>query len=136
MKTISLTKGLSTLVDDVEFDFLSKFNWCVQHCSIKDYASRQVNGKIVRMHRFLMDAKEDEVVDHINGNSLDNRRSNLRKTTKGFNSRHRNRVTIRCSGKTKEVDGMYQINFSSKFYKDKKRAEDLLEQIKKLVDSW
>ena len=136
MKTISLTKGLHTLVDDIDFNFLSQFKWCAQRCSTKDYASRHVDGKVIRMHRFLMDAKKGEVVDHINGNSLDNRKSNLRKTTKGFNSRHRNRISIKSSGETVDIDGMYKVFFSSKYFKDKAHAEELLRQIKELVDTF
>ena len=40
------------------------------------------------MHRFLMNAPEDMVVDHINRNGLDNRRENLRLTTASMNSRN------------------------------------------------
>ena len=42
------------------------------------------------LHRVIMDAKQNEMIDHINGNKLDNRRSNLRfcnKSTNAINSK-------------------------------------------------
>lgn len=38
-------------------------------------------AKYVRLHRLIMNAKPDEHIDHINGNTLDNRKSNLRVVT-------------------------------------------------------
>lgn len=44
------------------------------------------------LHRYIMDATKDEVVDHINHNTLDNRKNNLRLTTIDKNSMHREGV--------------------------------------------
>lgn len=82
MKEIKLTKGYSTLVDDEDYELLAASKWFamvtrpgnVYACT----ANKKEKGKSIRMHRLLMNAKPSEIVDHINGNRLDNRRANLR----------------------------------------------------------
>ena len=45
--------------------------------------------KTMLLHRYVTDAKEDEVVDHENHNQLDNRKENLRITKTIKNTKHR-----------------------------------------------
>jgi hypothetical protein len=85
--TVPLTKGLQALVDDEDLEsVLSAGPWhaVVSHGQTF-YAvhGEWVSGKIVhtRMHCLILDAKPGQQVDHINGNSLDNRRANLRLAT-------------------------------------------------------
>lgn len=75
------------------------------HCSFRKtvrYASRayRVDGKvrIDRMHQFILDYPECEVIDHINGDSLDNRRENLRATTHSVNQRNRRSFRVSTTG--------------------------------------
>jgi hypothetical protein len=83
MKEIPLTNGGTTVVDDCDYDFLHQFYWRKKrsHGSNKYHAVRDVvlgGLKVtVRMHRLIAEAKTDEVVFHINGDGLDNRRRNL-----------------------------------------------------------
>src|SRR3990167_5658255 len=79
---VPLTRGLFALVDEADFAWVSQWTWCVQR-SWKNYAvrrnGRRVSGTYkVRMHRDLLGAAAGQVVDHINGDGLDNRRANLR----------------------------------------------------------
>lgn len=82
MKKIKLTQGKYALVDDKDFVALSAHKWCVNNhggkwrAQRKDY-SKEI-GRMVFMHRVIMKPNKKSVVDHINGNSLDNRRCNLR----------------------------------------------------------
>jgi hypothetical protein len=86
MKEIELSQGKTALVDDDLFDELNKHKW---HYAL-GYARRNVrleNGKrkIVFMHRVIADTQEGYETDHINGDTLDNRRYNLRNCTKSQN---------------------------------------------------
>ena len=85
MKRISLTKGQTALVDNEDYAELSKHKWCM----VKDACGRSLGSKIVYMHRVIMDAPEGMEVDHINHNTLDNRRSNLRTATHSQNQHNR-----------------------------------------------
>ena len=91
MKNIELTQGFTAVVDDEDFDSLSQHRWCA-HVSRKDpllvYAQRarcgaeRREGKSnIKMHRTVIGAKRGQTVDHINGDTLDNRRCNLRIVT-------------------------------------------------------
>lgn len=85
MKTIELSDGYLTIVDDEDYEYLNQFNW--QH---SNYACRgiRINKKltVIQMHRVIMNAPKGMVVDHINHNKLDNRRSNLRIVTTAENN--------------------------------------------------
>lgn len=104
MKQIPLTQGKYAIVDDEDFEYLSKFKWCVSenNCSGKFYAQRRSDKasglKVISMHRLLSKANVGEVVDHINGNSIDNRKSNLRTCSIAENSRNANRPVNNTSG--------------------------------------
>lgn len=94
MKEIRLTKGMVAMVDDSDYDFLSQFKWGVNKSNQAYYAAHyfEKNGKrfIYRMHRFILGLKDHKLfVDHINGNTLDNRRENLRICTHAENVRNR-----------------------------------------------
>jgi hypothetical protein len=99
MKEIPLTKGYVALVDDEDFEWLSKFKWQANIKHSGDvYAHRDTLAHEIRdnpalpnktkMHRLIMGFPEGKHVDHINGNTLDNRRQNLRVCSKGENMRN------------------------------------------------
>lgn len=82
MKKIPLGNGEFALVDDSDFDWLSKYTWHRETRELCKYATRnRLKGETAFskfMHRLIMDAPPKTRIDHINGNGLDNRRSNLR----------------------------------------------------------
>lgn len=82
MKTIPLTKGLSALVDDSDFEWLNQWKW---HASRKRSKTYACNNQKQTMHRVLLSAPQELTVDHINSDSLDNRRKNLRLATMAQN---------------------------------------------------
>lgn len=86
MKIINLTKGYSTKVDNSDYEMLNQYKWCasVDRCG-HVYAMSKIrhDGVIcnIKMHRLLLKPKKGEIVDHINGDTLDNRKENLRIAT-------------------------------------------------------
>lgn len=85
MCKITLKCGKEVLVDKEEYEFLSRFTWFNNG---KGYALASINGEVVRMHRLITNCGTNFEVDHINGNTLDNRKSNLRVCSHKENSRN------------------------------------------------
>ncbi len=107
MKKIPLTKGYEAIVDDDDYDFLMQWKWHIlEKGSI--YAMRNSinlgDGKRhhILMHRVINETQKGFETDHINGEGLDNRKSNLRAVTKSENQRNR-RPNKNCSSKYKGV---------------------------------
>lgn len=83
---ISLTKGKIAIVDAADAEMVNRHKWYAATCgSSTFYASTKVHeggkAKHVLMHRLITGAVSGQVVDHVNGDGLDNRRTNLRITT-------------------------------------------------------
>lgn len=75
-------KGKYAIVDDEDYEKVSRYRWHYGNgYAISDFG--------VRMHRFIMSPPQDLVVDHINHDRLDNRRSNLKICTQFENSQNR-----------------------------------------------
>lgn len=113
MKTIPLTQGQVALVDDGDYESLSKWKWCFSKKPkgrMKGYAVRwnPLKRRNSFMHREILDPGDGKEIDHVNGNGLDNQRCNLRKCSRLENMRnqrkkvsHRNGVP--CSSRFKGV---------------------------------
>lgn len=88
---IPLSKGKYAIVDAADYVKLSKFPW---YYGFRGYAMRSKvmrdgSRKTVSMHREILGALESQEVDHINGDRLDNRRSNLRVISRSANLHNR-----------------------------------------------
>lgn len=88
MKTIELTQGKAAIVDDGDFEELSKYKWYAFKNKNIWYAARSNKRRNVYMHREIAGAPKGAVVDHINGNGLDNRHENLRVCSSSENVRN------------------------------------------------
>lgn len=103
MKEIELTQGKVALVDDEDYEFLMQWDWYAYRSGKKVYFTyySQRNIKInedkrstLKMHRVIMGVTDPKLqVDHIDGNSLNNQRSNLRICTSVENCRNSKKRT-------------------------------------------
>jgi hypothetical protein len=95
MREIKLTKDCVASVDDQDYEELSKFNWHVLITGGIKYATRRAlkgeNGKYIYMHRQILG--NVKLTDHIDGNGLNNCRSNLREATARQNAQNRHDTT-------------------------------------------
>jgi len=84
VRELPLTKGYVAIVDAIDFDRVNTHRWAalVQAGGRRVYAHRgaHINGRRIemRLHRFIMNAPPQLHVDHIDGNTLNNTRANLR----------------------------------------------------------
>ena len=94
MKTIKLTQGKHSIVDDDDYKRLSRYRWYAANTSGKFYYAVRRSPRLgskqrtILMHRVILNAPDGTEVDHINGDGLDNRRSNIRLCTCRENSRN------------------------------------------------
>ncbi len=93
MKRISLTQGKFAIVDDEDFEKLSKYRWYAYKVGNTFYAGRNFNKRPnqrrISMHRFIMKTPDGMDTDHRNMNGLNNQKHNLRICTKTQNNQHR-----------------------------------------------
>ncbi len=97
MKEIKLTKNKIAIVDDSDYIYLSKKKWYFKNNS-KTLDTGYASSRSGYMHRIIMKAKSGEYVDHINGNKLDNRKSNLRICTMSQNKANSYKYSTNKSG--------------------------------------
>jgi len=103
---IPLTQNEFTLVDVEDFDKLIGYKWHCVKGKYTIYARVKRKGKHLLMHRLIMNAKKGQIIDHINGNGLDNRRHNLRFVT---NQQNRWNCNKPGKGKSKYVGVTWHI---------------------------
>jgi hypothetical protein len=97
VKQIPLGDGMYAYVDAADYEWLSQWAWGLHN----GYAGRYQKGKLVFMHREIMQPPEGKIVDHQNRNKLDNTRTNLRVCTQQENMRNaskRNGTSSRFRG--------------------------------------
>jgi hypothetical protein len=112
-KEIPLTKGKVALVDDEDFEELSKHKWF--YCAI-GYAVRNKSKKIpglvrcIYMHREIMNCPQEMIIDHVDHDTLNNQKSNLRICT--YSQNLVNRLKYIRSEKSSNYKGVDYCNKS------------------------
>ena len=101
---IPLSQGKVALVDKEDYDELSKYKWSALRHRNLYYAGRghrdPETGKksVIFMHRQILNTPKGMFTDHISGDGLDNRRSNLRICTHAENNRNVGKPRTNTSG--------------------------------------
>ena len=85
-KRLPLGNGLYTVVDDEDYELLNRFKWRV----VKSGGDSQSFYAVatMRLHRLIKECPKGLMVDHINGDTLDNRQCNLRVCTNSQNQQN------------------------------------------------
>lgn len=92
------------LIDLEDIDKVKDFKWCMHSERNGTYTyvtTSNKNCKYTKLHRLIMNASKNEVVDHINRNQLDNRKCNLRLCSNQENLQNCNiskNNTSKCKG--------------------------------------
>ncbi len=110
MRSVPLQRGYVTLVDDEDFEAVAAIRWCIVVSSYGSVHAKVGNAKcrngVRRLHHFIFERSTGITVptgmqiDHANGDTMDNRRANLRLCTASQNCANRY--------KTRERRGVYQ----------------------------
>lgn len=78
MKEIKLSQNKVTQVDDSDFEYLSQFKWFAVNYHNHFYACTEIKAKQCLMHRMILKACKGQIIDHADGNGLNNQRKNIR----------------------------------------------------------
>jgi len=113
VREIPLTQGQVALVDNEDYERVSKFNWyALWTPNTKSFrATRRSNideresgrKSAIYMHRVIMNAPPEMEVDHINHDTLNNQKSNLRLCTRTENNRNQRKLSGNFSSQYKGV---------------------------------
>lgn len=114
MKKILLSgkraNGKSVIVDDDDYEKYNHLRW---HLSSTGYAVRRNNGITTRLHRLIMNCPDNLVVDHLNGNPLDCRKSNMRVCTQSENTKNHHNTVGYCYDKSRSK---WLVRYKGVFY--------------------
>lgn len=116
--------GNYAIVDDEDYDRISKYKWNARKDKNTYYAYSRPDGKGGKhwgLHRYILRLESKLQVDHINGNGLDNQKHNLRICTLGENTRNRRsckNTTSKFKGVSRTKYGLYlaEIGHNGKRY--------------------
>lgn len=113
---VPLTKGYEAVIDASDLGIVGRFAWSTLPKAHTIYAQRKATGingerRTVRLHRAILNAQDGELVDHVDGNGLNNRRSNLRICNSAQSAQNRGRKVTNKSG----YKGVYWFAKSQKW---------------------
>ena len=104
MIEIPLTQGQVALIDDENYKLVSQYKWHAHwNKDTKSYyaatnVKKEGGRTLLLMHRLIMNAQKGEQVDHINHDTIDNRKENLRLCTNSQNQHNKGKRIDNTSG--------------------------------------
>ncbi len=96
-------RGKSFIIDREDFELVKKYAWRIREAvNGTRYVTSftKIDHRTILLHRLLLNADEKHLVDHINGDETDNRRSNLRLTNSSNNAKNHKKSKSNTSGFT------------------------------------
>ena len=92
-------------IDDDEYERVSSYKWSPYRIKGRWYVVATIDGRITYLHRFIMGLSHGDPtqVDHINGNGLDCRKSNMRLVTNSQNAMNRTKIREQTNSRHKGV---------------------------------
>lgn len=111
---LQLTQGKHAIFDAAFADKVGQYNWTARKKQNYFYACARVDGNTTEMHRWIMrltigNKTPGIVIDHINGDSLDNRLANLRQVSYSINAANSQRKANNMRGISKVKNGKYRV---------------------------
>lgn len=122
MPHVPINRGMSILIDECDLPLVTSRRWTAKANSKakrRFYAQANIGGRSAYLHRLIVDAQDGEVVDHINGDSLDNRRCNLRVVDHRINTINRGKIANALGLQGVHADGR---RYRAKVERDGKRT--------------
>jgi hypothetical protein len=102
---VALTRGGIARIDEADLPLIAPHKWHLWHRGAHRYATATIKRRTVGMHRLIMAAGAGQLVDHIDGDGLNNTRPNLR-----FVSRRENRAnSVKRRAASSSYKGVYRF---------------------------
>jgi hypothetical protein len=96
MRRIDISDGYTVLIDSEDAELVTGFDWRPLRLDNGLVYAHAWRGHLhVYMHRLILGPRDDQLVDHANGNGLDNRKDNLRAATHSQNHANTGKMTPR-----------------------------------------
>lgn len=93
------------IIDIEDVEKIKNHSWYIKE-GVNQYVAAKINNKTIKLHRFLLNITDRKnIVDHIDGNTFNNRKSNLRITNHCNNNLNCKFSKNNSSGRT----GVYKI---------------------------
>lgn len=121
MKGIAMNDGVVFYVDDSDYGMANKYRWT----NMNGRPEARINGKPILFYRWLLGVPRGIEVDHIDGNTLNNSRMNLRTCTRKQNSYNRE---FQKEGKHSQYKGV-TWHIRNKVWQASIRADGTLKHI-------